>query len=184
MRLTFTLLAAAAALAGMTSPAAAQDASADSDKVNAVIVFGEDECPKPVGDEITICARKAEKERYRIPQGLRDTPSAKSESWNTRVLAYERVGKTGTMSCTPTGVGGWTGCSQKLIDQAYAEKKGEDMSFAKLIEEERARRTATIDADALATQARVEQAEKDYEARQRAEAEAVEKAKQDGAAGK
>ena len=124
------------------------------------------------------------KTRYRIPQGLRDTPSAKSESWNTRVLAYERVGKTGTMSCTPTGVGGWTGCSQRLIDQAYAEKKGEDMSFAKLIEEERAKRTATIDADAQATQARVEQAEKEYEARQRAEAEAAEKAKQDAAAGK
>jgi hypothetical protein len=183
MRLALPLVAVAA-LAGLASPAAAQQADGGSDKVNAVIVYGNDECPKPIGDEITICARKEEKERYRIPQGLRETPSAKSDSWNTRVLAYERVGKTGTMSCTPTGAGGWTGCSQKLIDQAYAEKKGEDMSFAKLIEEERAKRTATIDADAQATQARVEQAEKDYEARQRAEAEAAEKAKQDAAAAK
>lgn len=183
MRLTLSL-AAVAAFAGLAAAAAAQEADTSNERVNAVIVYGNDECPKPQGDEITICARKAEKERYRIPQGLRETPSASSASWNSRVLAYERVGKTGTMSCTPTGVGGWTGCSQKLIEQAYAEKKGEDMGFAKIIEEERAKRTATIDADAAATQSRVEQAEKEYDARKRAEEEAAEKAKQATAASK
>ncbi|PLK27174.1 hypothetical protein [Novosphingobium sp. TH158] len=177
MRLTIAL--SLAVLAGSV-PALAQDNP--NEKVNAVIVYGDDECPKPVGDEITICARKEEKERFRIPKGLRETPSATSESWNSRVLAYERVGKTGTMSCTPTGAGGWTGCSQRLIDQAYAEKQGEDMSFAKIIEEERAKRTATIDADAAATQARVEALEKEIEAKQRAEAEAAEAAKQAPAA--
>ncbi|MFM5929967.1 MAG: hypothetical protein ACKOPQ_03565 [Novosphingobium sp.] len=172
MRLTIAL--SLAVLAGAT-PALAQ--SSDSEKVNAVIVYGQDECPKPVGDEITICARKPEAERYRIPKGLRETPSATSESWNSRVLAYERVGKTGTMSCSAAGVGGWTGCSQKLIEQAYAEKQGEDMSFAKIVEDERNKRLATIDADAAATQARVEEAEKQIEARQKAEAEAAEAAK-------
>ncbi|MFM5908887.1 MAG: hypothetical protein ACKOPO_15065 [Novosphingobium sp.] len=172
MRLTIAL--SLAVLAGAT-PALAQPA--DNEKVNAVIVYGQDECPKPVGDEITICARKPEAERYRIPKGLRETPSATSQSWNSRVLAYERVGKTGTMSCSAAGAGGWTGCSQKLIEQAYAEKQGEDMSFARIVEDERNKRLATIDADAAATQARVEEAEKQIEARQKAEAEAAEAAK-------
>lgn len=167
MRLTIAL-SAAALLAGATPVFA--EAEGPSEKVNAVIVYGKDECPKPVGDEITICARKEEKERYRIPQGLRETPSANSASWNSRVMAYERVGKTGTLSCTPTGPGGWTGCSQRLIDAAYAEKKGEsDVTFAKMIEAERTKRLSTIDADAAKSQAQVEQAEKAYEARQRAE---------------
>ena len=168
----------ALALSAGVTPAAAQDAPA-GEKINAVIVFGDDPCPQPSGDEITVCAHKPESERYRIPQGLRETPSARSEAWNNRVLSYERLSKTGTLSCTPTGPGGWTGCSQRLIDQAYAEKKGAvDVSFANIIEAERNKRLSTVDADAAATQARVEQAEKDYEARQRAEAEAAEKAKQ------
>ncbi|MEO7248386.1 MAG: hypothetical protein ABIW31_08000 [Novosphingobium sp.] len=174
MRLTPSLLLAAPLLAALlaagSAPAFAENSSATNEKVNAIIVYGKDECPKPVGDEITICARKPEAERYRIPQGLRETPSANSQSWNSRVMAYERVGKTGTLSCTPAGAGGWTGCAQRLIDQAYAEKRGEsDVTFAKIIEEERAKRLATVDGDAAATQSRVEQAEKDYEARQRAE---------------
>lgn len=173
MRLTIAL--SLAVLAGAT-PALAKDAG--NDKVNAVIVYGQDDCPKPVGDEITICARKPEAERFRIPKGLRETPSATSESWNSRVMAYERVGKTGTMSCTPSGAGGWTGCSQKLIEQAYAEKQGEDMSFARIIEEERGKRLATIDTDASATQARVEAVEKEIDAKKRAEQEAEEAAMQ------
>lgn len=166
MRLTLVL---ALTLAAGSAPALAEDVGAN-EKVNAIIVYGKDECPKPVGDEITICARKPEAERYRIPQGLRETPSANSQSWNSRVMAYERVGKTGTLSCTPSGPGGWTGCSQRLIDQAYAEKRGDtDVSFAKIIEEERGKRLASLDSDAARTQSQVEQAEKDFEARQRAE---------------
>jgi hypothetical protein len=54
----------------------------------------------------------------------------------------------------------------KLINQAYAEKKqSSDVQFGKLIEEERAKRLKTIDTDAAAEQARVEQLEKEYEAR-------------------
>jgi len=42
-----------------------------------------------------------------------------------------------------------------------------------MVDEERARRAGTVDASAAATQARVEQAEKDYEARERAREEAA-----------
>lgn len=178
-RLTIAVSAAATAFL-MATPAFAQDAAAsssDSDKVSMLIVYGNDECPQPKGDEITVCARKEEAERFRIPEALRESGSPQNDAWNNRVLAYEMVGAKGTLSCSPTGAGGWTGCAQQLIDRAYAEKGADpNIRFSELIAAERERRLATIDADAAATQARVEQAERDYEARQRAQAEAAEPA--------
>lgn len=156
------------ALAAAAMPAQAQEAAGE--KVNTVIVYGDDPCPASAGNEITVCARKAENERYRIPAPLREPPSQKSEAWNQRVLAYETVGRTGTRSCSPVGPGGALGCTQKMIDAAYAEKKQEsDVGFSAMIADERAKRAATVEAEAADTQARVEQAEKDYEARQRAQ---------------
>jgi hypothetical protein len=176
MRVTTLLTLAAAGLVSAATPALAQDAGGE--KVNTIIVYGDDPCPASQGSEITVCARKAESERYRIPPVLRETPSTKSEAWNQRVLAYETVGNTGTKSCSPVGPGGVLGCTQKLIDAAYAEKKQEtDVGFSDLIAAERAKRAAVVDADAAATQSRVEQAEKDYEARERARQEAAAAAK-------
>lgn len=161
----FVVTAASTAIA---APAPAP-AAGGGERVNTIIVYGEDPCPASQGGEITVCARKAEAERYRIPAPLREMPSSKSESWSERVLAYETVGREGVRSCSPVGPGGVLGCTQRLIDAAYAEKKAaSDVNFAKMIEEERAKRAATTDADAAATQARVEQAERDYEARERA----------------
>lgn len=135
-----------------------------------VIVYGQDECPQPKGDEITVCARKSEGERYRIPEALRGSESPQNDAWNNKVLAYEMVGRTGTLSCSPVGAGGFTGCAQQMIDKAYAEKGSDPaIRFSDLIAAERARRLSTIDADAAATQARVEQAERDYDARRQAE---------------
>ena len=161
--LTAAVLSFAGSLGAM--PAAAQDAG---EKVSMVIVYGQDACPQPAGDEITVCARKDEAERYRIPEGLRETPSPQNDAWSNRVQAYEMVGKFGTMSCSPIGGGGTTGCLQKFIDRAYAEKGADPaIRFSELIAAERERRLATIDADAAAAQARVEEAERQYEARQR-----------------
>ena len=136
-------------------------AQGSGETINALIVYGDDPCPVSTGDQITVCARKDESERYRIPEILRDTVSPQNEAWNNRVLAYETVFDSGTLSCSPTGPGGWTGCTQSMIDQAYAEKKTDaSVRFAQLIEEERARRLATIDAEAAETQAAVEAEEK------------------------
>ena len=152
-----------------SAPAAAQEAG---EKVNQLIVYGDDPCPPSSGDEITVCARKAESERFRIPEPLRGIDNPQSVAWSNRVAAYEVVGKTGTLSCSPVGPGGVTGCTQQLIDKAYAERRSDpSIRFGELIAEERERRLSTIDAEAAETQARVEQAEKDYEARQRAQQE-------------
>lgn len=152
------------------APASAQDNGGE--RVNQLIIYGDDPCPVSTGNEITVCARKGEAERYRIPEPLRGSESPQNDAWNNRVMAYETVGAFGTMSCSPVGAGGATGCTQKLIQQAYAEK-GADPSvrFGELIAAEREKRLSTIDADAAATQARVEQAEREYQERERARQE-------------
>ena len=167
-----SLLIAALAFGAAASPAFAQDKA--EEKMNMVIVYGADECPQPKSGEITVCARKAESERYRIPEPLRGSASPQNESWTNRVLSYERVGGVGSQSCSATGAGGWTGCANQLIHDAYAEKKQQtDVHFGEMIAKERDKRAAVVDAEAAATQARVEAAEKEYEARQRAKAEAA-----------
>ncbi|MCB2075629.1 MAG: hypothetical protein H6917_06030 [Novosphingobium sp.] len=165
-------LVAAALLFGITTlagPAAAQDTG---ERVNQLIVYGDDPCPPSTGDQITVCARKDESERYRIPEVLRGTDSPENDAWNNRVLAYETVGKYGSLSCSPAGSGGWTGCLNQMIETAYAEKESDpSLRFSELIAEERAKRLSTIDEEAAATQARVEEAERAYEERQKAEAQ-------------
>ena len=150
----------------LAAPAQAQSAD---EKVNQLIIYGDDACPQSTANEITVCARKDEAERFRIPEGLRESRAPDNRAWTDRVLAYETVGATGTLSCSPVGAGGMTGCVGKLIDTAYAEKRGDpNIRFSQLIADERARRLATIDQDAAETQARVEVIEREYEAKQRA----------------
>ncbi len=167
IRHTLTGLVLAASAISLAAPASAQDAA--EPRVNQLIIYGDDACPAGQGDEIVVCARKEEAERYRIPSILRESNSPQNEAWTNKVLAYETVGRSGAQSCTPVGPGGWTGCASKLIREAYAEKAtGTDVRMAELIAAERAKRLSTIDADAAETQKRVEQAEKDYMARQAA----------------
>lgn len=160
IRLAAALLASACAgTLSLACPAAAQDDSANN--MNLVIVYGNDACPVSKGDEITVCARKPESERYRIPEGLRDHPSPQNEAWTNRVTSYERVGAAGTQSCSAVGAGGWTGCMHNFIANAYAEKKSSaDTHFSDLVAQERQKREATIDAQAAKTQSQVEAAEK------------------------
>jgi hypothetical protein len=158
---------AALAVWAMAAPQPVLAAEPGGEKVNQLIVFGNDPCPPSTDNQITVCARKDEGERFRIPEPLRDDPNKSSnQAWTERVKAYETVGATGLNSCSPVGAGGDTGCLAKLINNAYAEKRqSSDVHFGKLIETERAKRLETVDADAAAEQARVESLEKQYEAR-------------------
>jgi hypothetical protein len=181
-RLLSAVAAAAIGLCFSAMPAAAQDqpAAPDGEKVNQLIVYGDDPCPNSSEGEITVCARKPEEERFRIPEPLRGIDSPKAQAWATKVEAYETVGAFGTLSCSPVGPGGILGCTQQLIDRASAERKnGTDVRFGELIAEEREKRLSTIDTDAAAAQKRVEEAEQAYfEQRKRQQAE------QEAAAGK
>ena len=164
MKRLIPALALSLCLSAAPRAALAQDTG---EKVNQLIIYGNDPCPPSTGDQITVCARKAEGDRYRIPEDLRDNPnSAVNRTWTDRVKAYETVGAFGTNSCSPAGAGGSTGCLTRLIDAAYAERRqSSSIRFGKLIDAERARRLQTVDADAATEQARVESLEKQYDAK-------------------
>jgi hypothetical protein len=152
------LLAATTALA---VPAAAQDQGGD--KVRMVIVYGDDAAPQTQGDEILVVARLPENDRFRIPEALRFSDDPANMAWARRVEKLDLVGKFGTMSCSTTGAGGFTGCTQQLIDAFYADRReGADVRFSELIAAARAERLSTIDADSAEQQARVEELERQY----------------------
>lgn len=166
------ILISAAALSGaglLAFPAQAQDQAGD--RVNQLVIYGDDACPQSSAEEIVVCARKDEGDRYRIPETLRSGSlgDAKNQGWSERVKSYEYVGASGTSSCSPTGAGGFTGCTQALLRQAYAEKGIDDtVNWGQLIEEERQKRLSRIDAEADAVEERLLEIEAQREAREAA----------------
>ena len=158
------LAAAPGALALMSAPAAAQEDGGD--RVNTLIVYGDDECPKSEGNEIVVCARMDESERYRIPERLRQSDDPANNAWSNRVQAFEAVGDFGPLSCSPVGAGGELGCTAEMIEAAFAERaQSSNVRFSQLIAQEREERLSTIDAEAAETQARVEELERQYDER-------------------
>ena len=143
------------------SPLAAQ--SDAGDKVRIAIVYGDDAAPTPNGDEIIVVARMPEAERFRIPENLRYSDSPANTAWINRVERLEFVGNSGTLSCSTSGVGGSTGCTQEMIRNAYADKKAApSVRFGALIAAARAERLSKIDETSAEEQARVEAIERDY----------------------
>ena len=173
----------------LASPAIAQDVvgtQAGDEKINQLIVYGDDECPVSKGDEIVVCARMDEADRYRIPSNLRSDPNdPRNQAVSERIKSYEYVAASGTMSCSPSGAGGFTGCGLKEINQAYAEKAQDPgITFGRLIAAERAKRMAGIDAEAALVEERVKEFETDRaerEAKVQAELDAKEAAGGTGA---
>ena len=164
-----TLIALGVAATAM--PVAAQTPVDTGDEsYNMVIVYGDDACPASDDGTIVVCARQAESERYRIPEALRFTDGPQAEAWANRVERLEMVGAFGTLSCSPAGAGGMTGCTQKMINDAYADKENSSaVRFSDVIAAARAERLSTIDADAERTQEEVEMIEREYNARLAAE---------------
>jgi len=173
----------------LSVPAAAQSqgtstVQAGEEKINQLIIYGDDKCPESIGDEIVVCARMDEADRFRIPSSLRGDPNdSRNQAVSERIKAYEYVGASGTMSCTPSGAGGFTGCGLKEIDKAYAEKAQDPgITFGRLIAAERAKRMAGIDAEAAEIEERVkefEQGRAEREAKIQAKLEAKEAASAD-----
>ena len=167
------------------APVSAQNAAGD--KVVQKIVYGDEACePSNDPNEIVVCMRMDEQERYRIPENLRSDPnSIANTSWTERVRSMETVGNFGTDSCSPVGAGGFTGCSQQLGLAARLEKKTSEEALAgRLIEEERQRRLSNIDADAAAVEAREQEIglELDQRKAEREAAAAAMRAQADGLA--
>ena len=121
-KLPITLAAAvglAVGLAALPAPALAQE-----ERINEIIVYGTDPCPRSTDDEVVVCARKPEAERYRIPERFRTGGSRQSrQAWARNAKSFETVGATGINSCSAVGPAGQTGCLQQIIDQAREERR-------------------------------------------------------------
>lgn len=119
-----SLIPASSLLLGLalvqSAPAAAQSGaqSGGNYRTRTVVVFGKDECPKATNpDEIIVCARRPEEERYRIPKTLRDEEKAKREDnvgEKRAALVSPRKGAGGIGSCSAVGPGGGSGCTRGL----------------------------------------------------------------------
>lgn len=110
-----------AAPLGFATPAQAEAPQ----RIFNLIVYGDDACPKTDGDEIVVCARKPESERYRIPKKLREKPAvAGGPGWGSQVATMENVQRqTLPNSCSAIGSNGFTGCTAKMLQQWFAERR-------------------------------------------------------------
>ncbi len=121
IKLTLSLSAAAVTVAGFAlAPAQAQAPN----RIAEIIVYGNDPCPRSTDDEVVVCARRPESERYRIPEQYRSGgPPQSGQSWASKAKVLETVGDTGTYSCSPVGPGGYTGCLTQVVRQAREQRR-------------------------------------------------------------
>ncbi|WP_300973673.1 hypothetical protein [Sphingomonas sp. LHG3406-1] len=125
-RLSLALGALAASGFAAALPATAQQAQPQL-RTREIIVFGNDPCPRATDDEVVVCARRPEKDRFRLPEALRPTgPPQLSQSWSARSKALATVGQTGPGSCSGVGPAGTDGCALKEIQQGVAERTEQD----------------------------------------------------------
>lgn len=127
-----TLLLAAAGMAIGFAPVPAQAQRATQNGV--LVVYGEDRCPTNAqGEEIVVCARRPEAERFRIPSELRNLEvTPENRSWAVRQQDALTVGQTGTGSCSTVGAGGQTGCFGQAAAIAKAERRNRERAETNL----------------------------------------------------
>jgi hypothetical protein len=122
-----SLAAGIALLTGITAieplPALAQTRSAE------IIVYGTDPCPRSADDQIVVCSRRPESERFRIPPKLRSSGSPqKRNSWVNQSRVFSRQGLTGPQSCSAVGPAGYTGCALQEIHDAASARAADQNS--------------------------------------------------------
>lgn len=117
----------AAAAAPLFAPGAAHAQNAVQNGV--LIIYGNDKCPtNKNGEEIVVCQRLDEGERFRIPKNIRDnTPSSpqQGEAWAVRSQDALTTGNFGTGSCNTIGANGGTGCFVQRATAARAERRAQ-----------------------------------------------------------
>ncbi len=126
LTLVLLLLVAAPVPAQTMLKPAPTDTSLPRQKL--VTVFGTDPCPKSTDpDEVIVCSRRPDDERYRIPPTVRSDvkPDGPFEGSNRKALLGDASGGAGggIGSCSAVGAGGGTGCNQAMQDQYRSARK-------------------------------------------------------------
>ena len=99
-------------------PAVAQKRAAE------ILVYGTDPCPRSTDDQIVVCSRRPEGERFRIPPNLRQSgPPQATNSWVNRAKAFDNSRRIGPMACDAVGPAGQSGCMLQEINQAARENR-------------------------------------------------------------
>ena len=98
-------------------------------RTSVIEVFGNDPCPASGPDEIVVCARQPESERYRIPKELR-TPiiiTPENQSWAAKANDTLDAGAgSGVGSCTASGPGGGIGCWAQQMRNAKRQRQAQN----------------------------------------------------------
>ena len=100
---------------------AAEDVPA---RQSTLVVYGNDPCPTSGRDnEVVVCARRPEEERYRIPRRIRDRQQT-ATSWASRAEGLDEENRQMRPNgCSVVGSNGFTGCTAAMIRQWYAERR-------------------------------------------------------------
>jgi len=127
-----SMIAALPLMLGAYGPARAQPADAptvvpvsDTEETSfAIIIYGDDVCPQGEGDEIVVCARHPESERYRIPKRIREkSPSSGGRGWADQAATMEETQREALPSgCSVVSSSG-IGCFIKAMQQWRAERR-------------------------------------------------------------
>jgi hypothetical protein len=113
-----------AALAAATPALAQDEPAASSTRESQIEVYGQDACPPSTDDEIVVCHRRPEEERYRIPAPLRHSSQRPEQGWGARAQTMDDVSRQVLPnSCSVIGSYGQTGCQQAFIRQWYDSRR-------------------------------------------------------------
>ncbi|MFV0623922.1 hypothetical protein ACBY01_07935 [Sphingomonas sp. ac-8] len=106
---------------GLSAPAVAQNAAQNG----VLVIYGNDKCPtNSSGEEIVVCVRRGEEERFRIPKELRTTEvSPDQQSWAVRQQSALEAGQTGVGSCGVVGAASQSGCFVQEANRWRAERR-------------------------------------------------------------
>ncbi len=124
MRGLFPGLALAAVALGAAAPVPPPP---PAPRMATTTVFGNDPCPAAPKDEIVVCGRLPESERYRIPKKLRKNRVARTDqSWSSRVATLDEAARPERPdSCSAVGFGGQGGCTAAMLRQWADERRAE-----------------------------------------------------------
>jgi hypothetical protein len=124
MRMLTLALAAAAIPASLAfaTPAMAQANN------SVLTVYGDDPCPTSNNEEIVVCRRLPETERFRIPMDIRQGsvgPESTAGAVRNQRIVDKDVAGDGIGSCSNVGAGGGSGCFLQSA-RKNREKRQED----------------------------------------------------------
>lgn len=109
-------------IALLAAPASAQDETPA--RQAELTVYGDDPCPRSTDEEIVVCHRRPEEERYRIPAPLRRSTRNAEQAWTSRVEGLEEASRDARPgSCSVVGSFGQSGCTQALIRQWFEARR-------------------------------------------------------------